>query len=180
MKKRLGLLALALLCLLAANLNLSYRVSVNGRPVEGLYSAETVRRCENAAMEAAEEILQGPAKAPALTRRMHLGLGREDGNERELTDTLLRSVSGVTLSDCVIVNGTRLGTVRDGEALMEKLRQSIRGQMPNAAVFGNISGRVQIQKIYSRAGHDTPDEDMILLITDMAPVVYVDKDGKLA
>jgi hypothetical protein len=52
--------------------------------------------------------------------------------------------------------------------------------MPNAAVFGNISGELRICPVYSRSGHETNYEDMILLISGMAPVIYVDDSGKLA
>ncbi|MBR1456937.1 MAG: hypothetical protein IJ594_07235, partial [Oscillospiraceae bacterium] len=97
-----------------------------------------------------------------------------------LTDALLRACPGLTLADGVFVNGVRLGTVEDGAVLRERLRASILGQMPNAAVSGNISGELQIRPVYSRAGHETNYDDMVLLISGMAPVIYLDADGRLA
>ena len=180
MRKKLCLCALALLGLLAVNLNVSWQVAVDGQMQEGLYSRRQLVNCKEQAAEAAEEILHGPAQLPKLKARWRLSLRQPQGDEKALADALLRGVHGVRLSDAVLVNGTKLGTVEDGEKLMEKLRASIRAQMPNAAVFGNISGKVQVRKLYVRDGSDTPDEDMILLITGMAPVIYVDKSGKIA
>ena len=42
-----------------------------------------------------------------------------------------------------------------------------------------ISGDLRIRPIYSRAGHETNYDDMVLLISGMAPVLYVDQNGKL-
>ena len=102
------------------------------------------------------------------------------GDAALLTDSLLRAVKGVTVSDEVIVNGIRIGTVADGDYLQAALESYIQNQMPLAAVTGNISGKLELRRVYTRAGEDTPYRDMILLITGMAPVVYVDADGKLA
>ena len=84
------------------------------------------------------------------------------------------------MAEQVEVNGVRLGTVADGERLLLTLERSIRGQMPLRAVTANLGGRLELQRVYTRSGCDTPDADMVLLITGMAPVVYVDADGKLA
>ena len=92
----------------------------------------------------------------------------------------LRAVTGVELADVVYVNGTRLGIVEDGERLLEKLGTFIGSQQPHAAVSGSISGKLEIIRHYSRSNRVTKDEDMILLITGMAPVFYVDANGKLA
>ena len=96
-----------------------------------------------------------------------------------MTDALILAYPGIVLADGVFVNGVRLGTVESGAVLRERLRASILGQMPNAAVFGNISGDLRIRPIYSRAGHETNYDDMVLLISGMAPVIYVDQNGKL-
>lgn len=179
MGKRIGFSVLALLFLLAVHLNLYCTVTVNGTAREGLYSPAAVRNCTALARETAEEILRGPVTMPEIRRSYRLSLRHREGDEQALTDLMLRSVPGLRLKDSVIVNGTQLGTVEDGARLMEKLRASIRDEMPGAAVFGNISGKVQIQRVYGRAGQTMPDEDMIRLITGMAPVVYVDAAGKV-
>ncbi len=180
MGKRWLLLGLALLAVLAANLRPAYRVSVNGERLPGVYSLRETERCARTARAAAEEILDNSAPSPEMRRRFALGFGAPCGDTALLTDALLRSVKGIAVSDEVIVNGTRLGTVEDGDYLRAALAYYIDGQMPTAAVSGNISGRLELRRVYTRAGGDTPYRDMVLLITGMAPVVYVDARGKLA
>ena len=150
------------------------------RSCPGTYSASVLRRGERAAGEAAEEILRYDAKMPAISRRLRLSFRRSEGEARELTEALLQRVSGVTTADAVYVNGIRLGTVADGERLCEKLRGEILGQMPMHAVSGNISGRLELRRVYTRADTNSEEEDMIRRITGMAPVIYLDGKGKLA
>ena len=180
MHKRWPLLALALGLLLAANLRPTYRVTVAGQVMPGRYSLRQTEDCAAAAREAAAEILPGSDTEPPLARRLTLGLGMPDGDSAALTDALLRAMPGIGVSDSVWVNGTRLGTVSDSSLLLDALRRSIQGQMPHAAVSGRLSGQLHFQRVYTRAGADTPIGDMVLLVTGMAPVVYVDSQGKLA
>lgn len=178
-EKKLGLLGLALLMLLVSNLHLYCRVTVDGRQLDGLYAPAAVKRAGQIAARAAEELLPGEAEAPRCRRACRLSLRRPDGDTAALTDALILAYPGIVLADGVFVNGVRLGTVESGAVLRERLRASILGQMPNAAVFGNISGDLRIRPIYSRAGHETNYDDMVLLISGMAPVIYVDQNGKL-
>ena len=97
-----------------------------------------------------------------------------------LTAALLHPISGLALADAVYVNGVPLGTVADGERFCERLRDSIRTQMPQAAVSGNISGRLELRRVYTRADANVDDADMLLLVTGMAPVIYLDPSGRLA
>lgn len=180
MRKARGvLLVLALLALLGAHLHPQYRVSVEGAELPGCYSAAALRQGLRAAEEAAGEILRYEAKMPALERRLRLKLRPAGDDIPALTAALLRPVSGLTLADAVYVNGVPLGTVADGERFCERLRDSIRTQMPLAAVSGNISGRLELRRVYARAEASTDDADMVLLVTGMAPVVYLDGSGKL-
>jgi len=172
--------ALALVFMLAANLNLCCRVSVNGRMLEGLYSPAQLKRCEEAAAAAAEEILPGHAVGPLIERHYCLSFIPARGGLRPVTDLLLRSYTGVKSEDGVYVNGIFLGVVEDGELLKEKLRGFIENQMPNRAVFGNISGKMEIREVYTRSNRRTNDEDMLLLISGVAPVIYLDAEGRLA
>ena len=179
MRQKWILLILALLMLPLSHLRLSYRVAVGETSLEGRYAPETLRRCRAVAGEAAEEILKGPAEEPGIRRRACWGLRSPDGDPAELTEALLLEVDGVVLADQVIVNGPCLGTVKESSDLFERLRCSIRDQMPNAAAVGNISGRLQTRRVFAREGSQTNYDDMVLLITGMAPVIYVDRDGKL-
>ncbi len=181
MRKARGfLLLLALLALLGAHLHPQYRVSVEGTELPGRYSAAALREGLRAAEEAAGEILRYEAKMPAVDRRLCLSLRRAGDDVQALTAALLRPVSGLRLADAVYVNGIRLGVVADGERFCERLREAIRTQMPAAAVSGNISGRLELRRVYARADAGIDDADMVLLVTGMAPVVYLDPSGKLA
>ena len=180
MRKKLLWACLSLAFLVAVNLNICCRVSINGRTLEGLYSPAQLRRCEEAATAAAEEILPGHAVGPLIERQYCLSLIPAKGGLRPVTDTLLRSYTGVKSEDGVYVNGIFLGVVEDGEVLREKLRGFIENQMPNRAVFGNISGKMEIREVYTRSNRRTNDEDMLLLISGVAPVIYLDSEGRLA
>ena len=177
--KKLALLGLALLMLLFSNLHLYCSVTVDGRHLDGLYEPAQVKRAEQAAARTAEELLPGDTQTQRCRRAYRLSLGQADGDAAVLTDALILACPGIVLADGVSVNGIRLGTVENGAVLRERLRSSILGQMPNAAVSGNISGLLEIRPLYSRAGHETNYDDMVLLISGMAPVIYVDGEGKL-
>lgn len=180
MRKRWLILGLALLMLLGANLRPVYRVSVAGELLPGLYTLRDTEDCAEAARTAAEEILDNSAPPLQMRRSLRLRLRTADGDPALLVDALLRSTKGVTVSDEVIVNGIRLGTVADGDYLRASLKNYIEGQMPMAAVSGSISGKLELRRVYTRQGEDIPYRDMVLLITGVAPVFYVDADGKLA
>ena len=173
-------ITLALIGLLCANLRAQYRVCVNGAELPGSYSAAVLRRCERAAAAAADEILREEAVPPAAERRLRLSFRRPENDAQALTDALLRATPGLTCADAVCVNGLRLGTVADGQALCSRLRETILEQMPVTAVSGNISGQLSLRRVYTRAETlDTPDE-LLPQITGMAPVIYLDGSGRLA
>ena len=178
--KKICLLLVSLLTLFAVHLHPLYRLQVDGAALPGLYSPEEIRRARDIAAAATEELTGGEASAFPLSARLQLSLRPGSGDLAALTDALILSGPEVVLADGVFVNGTRLGTVEDGRMLRELLRQDIINQMPNAAVFGNISGQLEIRPVYSCAGKETNYADMILLISGMAPVIYLDSEGRLA
>ena len=180
LKKKLLLLALALLLLPGANLRPCWQLRVDGRALEGLYSTKDVKRALRLSQTLAEELLPEPVQAPRLERRLRLRLHSVRGDLPQLSDALLRAYPGIVLADGVFVNGVPLGTVRDRDALCLALRDSILDRMPDAAVVGSLSGQLRIRPVYSRAGHETNDADMVLLISGMAPVIYLDREGRLA
>ena len=179
-RRRILLLLLVLLLTLFSHLRPSYRVWVAGQALPGRYRPAQLSAALAAAREMAQELLGSEDALPEPEKRLCLSLFAPDGDPALLSDALLRASPGITLSDEVWVNGTRLGTVSNGTSLQRALQRSIRDQMPLAAVSGNISGQLELRRVYTRAGQDTPEKDMILLITGMAPVVYVDAQGKLA
>lgn len=179
MWKKLALGIFALLFALGSNMDLCCRVWVNGCEMPGLYSPFAVDKSRTVASAAAEEIVSGPAASPAVSQRLALSLRPAEGDGRVLSDAALRSVTGVKLAQGVFINGVFLGCVADGPELFSRLRGFIESQMPSAAVFGNISGEVKVRPIYSRTNQEVDYEDMVLLISGMAPVIYTDKSGKL-
>ena len=178
--KKVCLLLVSLLTLFAVHLHPLYRLQVGGAALPGLYSPEEILKARDIAAATTEELTGSEAAAFPLQSSLRLSLRPGAGDLAALTDALILSSPDVVLADGVFVNGTRLGTVEDGRTLRELLRQDIINQMPNAAVFGNISGQLEIRPVYSRAGKETNYADMILLISGMAPVIYVDSEGRLA
>lgn len=179
MWKKLIMSTAALAMLLLTNMELGCRLTVNGLELDGLYSPSAADRSEMVAALAAEEILSGPAVMPQIERSYRLSFSPPQGDNQALTDRVLRSVTGVKLAQGVFVNGVPLGTVEDGDRLFSEMRSFINNQMPNAAVYGSISGELRVKPIYSRSNRDTNYGDMLLLISGMAPVIYVDETGKL-
>lgn len=177
-KKAVPLL-LAMAFAVGANMDVCCAVEINGQALEGLYSPFAADKSLEAAAAAAEELLEAPAVLPRMTKHYRLSLRPAEGDARDISDAALRSVSGLRLADGVFVNGVYMGSVEDGDELFLHLREFILNQMPNAAVFGNIGGKATVRKIYGRSSRMTDYDDMVLLISGMAPVIYTDENGKL-
>ena len=73
--------------------------------------------------------------------------------------------------------GVRLGSVPDSAEFQTGLDSYIRNTMPTWAVNGYLSRGVEFRTQYSRTGSETNEDDMILLVTGMAPVLYSDGSG---
>lgn len=179
MWKRLAAISLATLLLLLSAANIQCRVKINGREVYGCFSPKQLDSCYLTAALAAEEILEGPVSMPEMKRSYRLSFKEPEGSSLLVTDTLLRAVSGIDVVEAVFVNGEQIGAVKSGTELYNRLRSFIRNQMPTTAVSGTISGRLSIQRLYSRQGQETNYRDMVLLVSGMAPVIYLDEKGKL-
>ncbi len=180
MWKKILLSVFALALLLAANLNICWKVRVSGKDVYGVYSPAQFRECKRAAFAAADEICRGEPYMPDFKRSFRLCFRPPTGKEKLLTDRMILAVPGIRLSDEVYVNGELMGTVRSGNVLYDYLRSFIKNQMPNRAVFGSIKGEVTTEHVYSYAGRETDYSDMVLLISGAAPVFYVDENGQYA
>ena len=179
MRQRYFRSALAILLLFAVHLHPVCLVTVDGQRVEGCYSPSRVRDALRCAEAAAEELTTGESVLPPLRRSFRLRLRAPDGSAAPLTDALLQATEGVTQADGVSVNGQALGTVADGQAMLAQLQAAIRRDMPETAAVGNLSGRLAIHPVYTRAGCESGSWDMILRITALAPVFYLDSLGKL-
>ena len=180
LRRKILLMALALVLVLSSHLRPVFRITVQGEALPGRYSLQQARSGEAHAREIAEEILGSTDTLCLPEKRLCLTLRRADGEAAALTEALLERTEGIQTAAEVRVNGVRLGNVADEEALRRALQRSIRGQMPLRAVSGSISGELELRPVYTRAGSCTPDSDMVLLITGMAPVIYLDPEGKLA
>ncbi len=179
-RKKLFLSLCALLLVLAAHVNVGWHVSLNGSRLEGCFSSGCIRRAELTAKLAAEEILPGKALLPRLERRLHLSLKAPSEDISYLSHAMLINTPGLCLNDFVLVNGVNIGCVEDGERLMRELGTFVANQMPNAAVHGSYSGEIDLDSRYTRAGRSTDYDDMVLLVSGMAPVVYTDAEGRRA
>ena len=179
MRGKLSLCLGALLLLFAASLHPVYRISVDGQPVPGFFSPAQLRAAETAARDTAEELSRGEAALPEARLRYTLRLRPADGEPAVLTDALLRAVDGIAVTDSVRVNGVPLGTVEDGNEMLELLRREIRSGMPEGAAVGNLGGRLQVFPVYSRPELAEDKEEMVRRITALAPVFYLDRQGKL-
>ncbi len=180
MWKKFSVLLFALLLFLAANLNVGWKISVNDTLLPGCYSSRQIKESTKIAHIAAEEISRFHSSAPELRKSLRLSFRPASADSRVLNDYMLLYSGGIELADGVFVNGVQLGTVESGTVLSEKLRDYIRNQMPNVAVFGSISGKMLIRPVFSTVDHYTNYDDMILLVSGMAPVFYVDKNGHIA
>ena len=178
MWKDMALGLIALLLLVGANLNLCCKVSVDGHELEGCYSPAEVEQGIEAAEAAAEEILLYNGRTAEAERRYILSLRSPAGHERQVADALLRSTDGVAAVSGVYVDGTRLGVVGDEEELRERLDNFIYMQQPTMAVRSLLNGNLSIRSFYSRSGNDVSCDDMVLLITGKAHVMYMDENGK--
>ena len=178
--KKFAVLLISFLFFLSVHLNVSWKLCVNDVNLPGRYSSGQIKECSRISALAAEEISPEAEKMPILRKRLYLSFKPQQADSRLLNDYLLLYSSGVELKEGVYVNGSLLGTVESGSVLCESLRSYIENQMPHAAVFGSISGKLQLRPVFTSPGHCTNYDDMVLLISGMAPVFYVDKDGHLA
>ena len=159
MWKKLLLSALALGFAAAANTHLCCSLRVDGQELAGLYAPVDADRARTAAAAAAEEIVAGPAQVPRLQRRYRLSLRPAAGTVPEVSAALLDATPGVERSEGVYVSGVYLGSVRS----REELRQELNTQPQSG-----------------RPGSQTPVEDMVLLVSGMAPVMYSDGQGHIS
>lgn len=174
---RKGLILLfALVLLIGSHLHRSCDMELNGQIVSAGCSPAAVDRAVELARLTAEEILPGPVTLPECVRHVYLGFTPGTESCPELTDALLRSTPGISVSSAVYVGDARLGCVSDGEAFIGKLKSYILNTMPSWAVHGSISQELYIVPQYGRSTVLFTNDDMIQLVTGKAPVLF--SDGK--
>ena len=177
MWKKITASVIALCFAAAANCNLCIRLSVDGRELEGSYSPEALRRGISAAAAAEEEIVRRDSGSVELERQYALCFIPPQGEPTQLSHALLKASKNIMSTYGVYVDGKRLGSVPDEAALRERLDRFINGQMPTWAVRGGVSRHVDIRREYSRMEPYVTLDDMVLLISGAAPVLYTDGSG---
>lgn len=179
MRKTAVVLLLAGGLFFAAFLQPVYRVTAGGERVPGLYSPAALREGLSAARAAAEELSDTPAALPRVETRKLLRLTPGRGLASTLSDALLQRTGSAVCADGVALNGVPLGAVADGAALLESLRAQIRDGMPAGAAVGNLGGTLQIRPVYTRPDRVFSETDMLARISLLAPVFYLDSEGKV-
>jgi len=180
MKKKLLLLPLALSFSVLSATNLCCSVTVGGRRLDARYSPFSLYCGQRAAAAAIEEIVPGEADVPAAAAHLSLSFTPPEGTARELSGALMRESHDVMLTNGVYVDGKRLGSVASAEALYARLDRFITGQMPNWATRGEFSRDVTVRREYTRAGYVATTDDMALLVSGAAPVMYFNEDGYMS
>jgi hypothetical protein len=173
-------LGTALLFVLGAHLRPACDYTLAGKELALGCSPTAGRLAIEAAEAAAEEILPGNARLPAVQRQLRLRLRRPEQDARVLSDALLRATPGITVNQAVYVGGVRMGAIREGVDFPAQLHRYIENTLPTWACGGALSSGLVLRTQYSRAGRETEPGDMLLLVTGRAPVLYYDEDGKIA
>lgn len=152
---------------------------VDGRLVRAGCTPAAEKAALEAALMAAEEILPGKALAPEYSRRLHFGFSPAADRAPCLSDALLCAQPGLVSGSLVYVEGTRLGAVSDPESFRNTFTKYIENTLPTWAKSGSVRNLVLIPR-YTRAGFVLPDEDMIMLVTGLSPVMYTDGNGRVS
>lgn len=127
MLKKIILFMFALTQMIAANLAVSYKVSVGGSELPGTFSREDMRRCGIISCAAVEEIARGDS-APAEYRAVRqISFRGADGDRAALCDALITSAPGVARCCEIYVGDTDCGTVADPAEFQNKASPVFRG-----------------------------------------------------
>jgi len=175
--KKAALLLVSLLLVAAANLRLVYSVSVDGAPLEGSWSRQSVENAYDAAMAAAEEVARGGAVPPELETEARLSILPARGEVSELAEAILCSAGGVEMAWAVSVDGVELGCVGDISALSEQLESVIGSQIPHSAVSAGFDANIAIRPLAIPEGTQSDLTELSGAIRGLARVYYVTPDG---
>ena len=178
LKSRALLFSLALLFVLAANLNLVCRVGVNGNWDDAVYSLGDALRAELAAAEAAEEILPRRARMPEIEHRIFLSFRPPLAGSRHLSTRILAEVPGISGLYAVRAAGRSFGVVADRDKLEERLRAALYVSMHLSAVRAGYVEGIELVPVYGRSGSAVSPSDMARAVSDVVPAVFLDKEGK--
>ncbi len=171
---------MALLLCIGSHLRPALDFTVDGVLIESGCSLAAARLAREAALMAAEEILPGHAVPEPAKRHIRLSLKRPADTAPELGAALLESCGGVIRGEAVYLGQTRLGCVKDGGALCRSLNRYIENTLPTWANSGHLSQGFMLCPVFTRAEYEVSNEDMLMLLTGLAPVMYTDGKGRVS
>ena len=178
--KKILLLVFALCFAVASHLRPVCNFSVGSQFVASDCTPAAARRAKEAALAAAEEILPGKAELPEAKRYIRFGFGARCDSAPALCDALLKNTEGVMAGEAVICEGERLGCVGSGYELCTALNLYIENTLPTWANSGHLNSRFELVPMYTRAAYEVSCDDMVMLLTGLAPVMYTDGMGRVS
>ena len=177
--KRVIMCAVSLLLFLFSNVRILYRADIDGDPAPGLYSKKQLSGAYAAAQAVLWEISAGEGSCPQPKLTPELAF-KTSGTADQVTDLILMHTYGVEKLCAVYADGVYLGVSADENELRERLESFVYDQMPLCAERGEYSRPYTLETVYTARGRITPTDDMVLLISGKAPVMYYTADGKRA
>lgn len=177
--KKSFILSLALLFAIGSHLRPRLDFTVAGQRIDTACSIAAAKAAKAAALAAAEEILPGRASLPDFEKHMRLSFRKSADSAPLLCDSLLCASEGVLSGSVVYVDGLRLGVVEDAENFRQSFAQYIGNTLPTWAKGGSVRGMALIPR-YTRAAFEVSDNDMIMLVTGLSPVMYYDGKGRVS
>jgi hypothetical protein len=172
-------LALAIGFALCSHLRPNLDFTVGDELVKSGCSPAGEKAARQAALAAMEEILPGAATLPEYRRHIRLSFHPGTDCAPLLCDALLRSDSGVLAGSCVYVAGQRVGVVADSKNFEASFARYISNTLPTWASSGTVR-KLELVPRYTRAEFEMGNEDMILLVTGLSPVMYTDGKGRVS
>ena len=172
-------LGLALALAVCSHLRPVCDFTVEGRHIAARCTLSAEKAARQAALAAAEEILPGAAEEVPCSRHIRLSFRPGAVSAPLLCDALLRSTEGVTAGSCVYVEEEYLGAVADGAEFRSAFSRYIENTLPTWARGGTVRGMTLLPR-YTRADFVFSDEDMIMLVTGLSPVMYTDYEGRVS
>ena len=167
----------AVLLMAAANGNPCCRVRVDGVLLPGRCSPDALVRAESAAAAAAEEILGSADGLAHAEYTLSMCFAPPSRDAKSVSDAMLCACPALMKTCGVYMKGIRLGSVESKAALDERMERFIFGQMPSWATGGTTLLKPTLRSEYTKRAETDRLDDLVLLITGMAPVYYTDGSG---
>jgi hypothetical protein len=153
--------------------------TVSGQRLSTECTPAAAKAAREAALAAAEEILPGHAAEPEYCSHRRLSFRPGADTAPLLGDALLKAQPGVISASLVYADKIRLGAVADATQFRTDFGKYIDNTLPTWAKGGSVRGMTLIPR-YTRAEFEIPNEDMILLVTGLSPVMYYDGKGRVS